>query len=257
MGDPIVSNDFVDLGTITSRSEATGYADDNVENYWHLKRRFRADDLAKNNWLLKFNFGSAETAVAVVLYDVNFDEVQVEGHGSDNWGTPDYDSGVIEVSQNIFTGRYQVFIPLTSFNYQWMRIFIPNSAGAVGDYTTKWEVGAVVVLDSYENIEKSEYTRTALASYEDKELPHGGFERISLGDELRWEGEIEIPRRTEEDEDQYWTFNLFDMSKPMIFYENRSDTQNVYLCLRDDAYEGTLEYNGIAIGSRIRMKELI
>lgn len=255
MGDPIVSTDFIDLGTITSRSE--DYADDNVKNYWHLKRRFRASDTTKNNWLLKFNFGSTQSAVAVVLYDVNFDKVQIEGHGSDAWGTPDYDSGVIEVSQNIFTGRYQVYIPLTSFNYQWMRIFIPSTAAAVGDYTTKWEVGAVVVLDSVDTIEKYGYIRTAVQEFEDKPLPHGGFERISLGDELRWEGTIEIPRKVEDDETQYWTFNRYDISTPMIFYENRGSTQNAYLCIRDDAYEGTMEYNGVVIGNLIHMKELI
>lgn len=255
MGDPIVSADFVDLGTITSRSE--DYADDNVENYWHLKRRFRASDLTKNDWLLKFNFGSAQSVVAVVLCDVNFDEVQIQGHGSDTWGTPGYDGDIVEISQNSLTGRYQAFIPLTGFNYQWMRIFIPTTAVAVGDYTTKWEVGAVVVLDSYETIEKYEYIRTAIQEYEDKPLLHGGFERISLGDEPRWEGTIEIPRRAESDEEQYWTFNLFDITTPMIFYENRGDTQNVYLCLRDDAYEGTLEYNGVVIGNLIHMKELI
>jgi len=255
MGDPIVSADFVDLGTITSRSE--DYADDNVENYWHLKRRFRASDFTKNDWLLKFDFGAAKSVVAVVLYDVNFDEVQIQGHGSDAWGAPSYDGDVVEISQNSLTGRYQVFIPLTGFNYQWMRIFIPNSASAVSDYTTKLEVGAVVVLDSYATIEKYEYIRKAVKMYEDKPLPHGGFERVSLGDELRWEGTIEIPRRAESDEGQYWTFNLFDISTPMIFYENRGDTQNVYLCLRDDAYEGTLEHHGVIVGNTIRMKELI
>ena len=257
MGDPIVSADFIDLGTITSRSENANYPDDNVENYWHLKRRFRASDVTKNDWLLKFNFGAAKSVVGVVLYDVNFDEVQIQGHGTDVWTAPSYDGDVIEISQNIFTGRYQVFIPISGFNLQWMRIYIPGTASAVSDYVANWEVGAVVVLDSYETIEKYGYVRTAKQAYEDKPLSHGGFERISLGDELRWEGTIEIPRRAEDDETQYWTFNRFDVSVPMIFYENRSSTQNVYLCIRDDAYEGTLEYNGVVIGNSIRMKELV
>lgn len=257
MGDPIVSADFVGLGTITSRTETAGYADDNVEDYWHLKRRFRANDLTKGDWLLKFNFGSAQSVVAVVLCDVNFDEVKIQGHATDAWDGPSYDSGVITISRNAITRRYNVFISLTSFNYQWMRIFIPASASAVGSYQTKWEVGAVVVLDSQEEIEKFSYKRLGEKAFKDIELPHGGFERISLGDEIGWKGQIEIPRRAEEDEGQYWTFNAFDISKPMIYYENRDDTCNVYLCIRDDAYEGTLEFNGVIVGNIIGMKELI
>ena len=49
MGNFIFSNDFIDLGTITSITETAGYADDNVEEYWHLKRRFRATGAPKSD----------------------------------------------------------------------------------------------------------------------------------------------------------------------------------------------------------------
>ena len=258
MGDPIVSNDFVDLGTITSRSEAAGYTDDNVENYWHLKQRFRANDLTKNDRLLKCNFKAAKSVAAIALFDVNTDKVKFQLHSADAWGAPNHDSGELVVSRSQLTGRYNIiYTPPAVVTKQWMRVFIPSTASAVGSYTTKWEVGAMVVLDSYETIEKYGYSRTAVKAFEDISLPHGGVERISLGDEWRWEGTIDIPQRAEKDEDQYWTFNLFNPSEPMIFYENRGETQNVYLCLRDDAYEGNLVHHGVVTGNSIHMKELI
>lgn len=255
MGDLIVSADFIDLGTITSRTET--FPDDNVGDYRHLKRRFRAGDADTNDWILKFDFGGAKSAVAVVLCDVNYDRLQIQGNAADAWGPPAFDSGAILVYQSKMTRRYNVFIPLTSFNFRWMRIFIPLGASAVGEYVSRWETGAVVLLDSYETIEKYTYTRTTTKAFVDNELPHGGIERISLGDEMRWEGVIEFPPRVESDEDQYWTFNAFDISLPMILYENRGHTQDVYLCVRDDMYEGRMDYDFLTTGSSIRLKELI
>jgi len=141
---------------------------------------------------------------------------------------PDHDSGELVVSQSKRTGRYNIiYIPSAVVTKQWMRVFIPNAASAVGSYTTKWEVGAMVALDSYETIEIYGYSQTAVKAFEDISLPHGGTERVSLGDMWCWKGTVDIPQRAEGDEDQYWTFNLFDPSEPMIFYENRGETQNV------------------------------
>ena len=257
MADSIITNDFIDLGTITSRTEVAAYPDDNIEEYWHLKRRFRANDLTKTDWLLKFDFGAAKTVEGVFLNDVNFDEVQIQGRADDAWGASTYDSGVIDVELDERVNRYKVFIPITGFNLQWMRIYIPATATAVGSYQTKWEVGSVVVLDTVPTVSKNAMLRTSTKPFQDISLPSGGFERVSLGDNIRWEGEITIEQRAEVDEAEYWAINLLDSAEPLIFYENADDTSKVYLCLRDTDYAGTRLYNGLVRGNTIKLKELV
>lgn len=257
MANSIITDDFIDLGTISSRSEVAAYPDDNVEEYWHLKRRFRANDTTKNDWLLKFNFGAAKTVEGVFLNDVNFDKVKIQGHSADAWGAPGYNGDVVDVSLDERVNRYKIFIPITGFNLQWMRIFLPSNANAVGSYTTKWEVGSVVVLDSVPTISKNTMVRTSAKPFRDIPLPHGGFERVGLGNNVRWECEISIEHRAETDEDQYWAVNILDSAIPLIFYENAGETDKAYLCLRDTDYAGTRLYNGLVRGNTIRLKELV
>lgn len=257
MANSIITDDFIDLGTITSRTEVAAYPDDNVEEYWHLKRRFRANDVTKNDWLLKFDFGAAKTVAGVFLNDVNFDEVQIQGHATDAWGAPTYNEPLVEISLDERVNRYKVFIPITGFNLRWMRIFIPTSATAVGSYKTKWEVGSVVVLDTVPTISKNAMMRTSSKAFRDIPLPHGGFERIELGSNLRWECDITIEQRAEVDEAEYWAINVLDSAEPLIFYENAGDTDKAYLCLRDTDYAGTRLYDGLVRGNTIRLKELV
>ncbi len=253
----IISNDFISLGTITSRTEDASYPDGNVEDYWHLKRRFRAGDVNTNDWLLKFDFLAAKAVVAVVLNDVNFDEVRIQGDNEVNFNAPiQYDSGIIDIALDEMVNRHKVYIPLTGFDYQWMRIFIPASATAVGSYTTKWEVGSVVPLDTITEITKNTYSRTSVKAYEDIELASGGRERVGLGI-IGWEGTLGFDMRKESNEASLWALNNMDVSKPLIMYENDGDTSRAHLCLRDDAYEGNLVYHGVASGNTIKFRELI
>lgn len=265
MGDIIISNDFVDLGTITSISETAGYDDDNVEDYWHLKRRYRATGMPKSDtdFLLKFDFGSAQSVVAVVLNDVNFDTTRIRAHTADlgnNWAASDFDSGSDQtVSEDERVGRYKIYIPAV-FSKRWMVVQVPAGAGSeVGrdPAVSKWEVGSVVVLDSVSTFAKNAYSRSAVKPFEDIKLKSGGYERIGLGSNLGWEGVVTIDTRAESDESELWALNALDNSKPLIFYENRDETDKVYLCLRDDAYKGNLVHQGLVTGNTMKFKELV
>lgn len=261
MGDIIVSNDFIDLGTITSKSETAGYVDDNVKEYWHLKRRFRAGGAPKSDidFLLKFDFGQAESAVAVVLNDVNFDTTRIRMHTADlgvNWAAADIDSGDTTVSLDERVNRYKIYIPIVG-GKRWMIVQVPAAATAVGPYQTKWEIGSVVVLDSVATFAKNAYSRSADKPYTDIKLSSGGFERVSLGGNLGWEGVVTVDTRAETDESELWALNILNNSLPLIFYENRTEDDKVYLCLKDDAYEGNLVHQGLITGNTMKFKELI
>jgi len=259
-----MSDDFVDLGIITSKSQDVNYPDDNVEDYWHLKRRFRAQNINVNDWLLEFELEEyGEPIVGIFLNDVNFDKVQIQGTDTDDpgdpgWGNPEYPGSVIDVSQDERVDRYKVYIPLVGFDYNILRIFIPATASVVpDDYAGAWEIGSVVLLGSTFSVPKNAYTRKSSKVYQDLVLPHGGFERVALGDELSWEGSFSIDLRAESDESDYWPINLLESDQPLIFYENAEDTSKAYLCLRDTDFEANLLYRGAFRGNTIKLKELI
>ncbi len=265
MGDSIITASFVDLGTITSITETAPYVDDNVEEYWHLKRRYRATGIPKDDasFLLRFDFGAATSVVGVVLNDVNFTRTRIRAHAGDlniNWVGSTFDSGedhIISIDERV--NRYKIFIPAV-FNLQWMVIQVPASAGASiidGDYVAKWEVGSVVVLSAVPTISKNAVARTSVKEFEELPLPPGGFERVSRGSDLRAEIEVSIDQRAEDDEAQYWNINKLDVAEPLIYYENDGETDKVYLCARDENYQGTRLYDGLITGNTIRLKELI
>jgi len=256
----MASSDFLDLGTISSRTEDASFPDDNVGDYWHLKRRFRANDANVNDWILRFDLLAAKTIEAVVLDDVNFDEVQLDF--GDVAGGADDSSGVLTVSLDPVVNRYKViYIPAVVITRQHVEVHIPNTATAVGSYTTKWEVGRVGIMDSVTTINKKTYSRTSEKAYKDIEFPSESGERVDLG-EQRWMGTVGFGNVKETvgtgvfDETNMWLLNNMKQSDPLIFYENDADTAMVYFCTRDEGYEGTLIHRGIAQGNMVRFKEL-
>jgi hypothetical protein len=261
MGKIIFSNDFLDLGTITSRTEDASYPDDNIEDYWHLGRRFRADDLITNNWLLRCDFGAATVVEAVVLNFVNFEDVIIQGDDTGTFATPDYTSATISISLDERVNRHKIYIPLTGFNWRHLEVFIPNGTAATGDfYQTKWQVGSVVALHSVTEFTRNMswgYTRKSQRAFRELLFLHGGFEVVNLGEYSQWVGKASFGSREMGDEDDLWELNRITSGSPMIFYENDGDDSKTYLCAKTTDYEGTLIFNDVITGSSMEFRELI
>ena len=233
----IFSADILTPASATARSVNASYPAANVNDLWHLKRRLRAQDAITDDWLLKFDLGESKDVAGVLLADVNFDAVQIQASGSDSWSSPAYDSGEISVSQNPFTGRYQVYIPV-SFTQQWIRLYIPASASAVGDYMSAWEVGSVAILGSVNELAKGarELTRGASDQVETVKLPSGAHEAVQVGDSLRWQGEFSWTPRRVENESGLLQLNRALRGQPFVYYRNGGDTWDAYICRRDGSY---------------------
>lgn len=264
----IVSGDFIAVGNteITARAEVSAYPKVNIMDNWHLKRRFRADDLVKSdsNPILRLDLGSAQTVAGVMLNDVNFDKTRIRGHATDlgtNWAASTYDSGSDHaVTLDSIVNRYKIYIPLTAFNYRWLAIMTPAAAGAVGSYTTKWEIGTLIILDSAPELSVNMaygYEVSASKASQENEMPSGGLEKIALSDNLRWTGKAVFENRSQSDESEMWTLNRIDNASPVVFYENGGDDEKCYLAVRDDDYRSTLVNYGIVKGNGIQFKELV
>lgn len=262
MGNIILSNSFVDVSNanITARSEASGYPKLNTMDRIHALRPFRADDVTTDDYLLKFNFGAAQSLDAILINHVNFDEVAIQGNATDSWTSPSYDGSDLDISQNKWTGRYQIYIPLTSFNYQYLRIYIPPTASAVGDYTTKWQVGTVCFLSSITTLTKNMsygYKRSADIAGDTINLPYGGQELVEKGDDYKFSCSLVFDRRRESEESELLTVNRMNRNRPIVFYENRGETQDAWLMKRDTAYSGTISSYNVVTGTAMRFTEQI
>lgn len=257
----IYSKNIVEVAdaAITPRSETTGYSDENVMNFWNLKQRFRANDANTNDYLMKFDFSAAQTLAAIFLNDVNFDKVIIQGHATDSWASPSFASGTITVSQNPVTGRYQVYIPLTAFNYRWMRIFIPTGTAGAGSYTTKWEIGTVCPLSAVTELSMnmSGFTGWPSLASTINTKANGGPDVYEGSTDLQWNANVIFGNRSNSYETELWTMNRIRPSEPMVFYENSGNTSRAYLCHKSEFMQGSISGPNGFIGGTMRLVELM
>ena len=255
MGNVIFSNNFVTVAdaAITARSQAAGYAKINVMDRWNPKRRFRANDKTTNDFLINIDGGATQTLAGIFLNKVNFSKVRIQGHATDDWGSPTYPGTDLTVTPNKTTGYGHVYIPLTGFDYQWKRIFIPTGATGIGPYTTKWEIGTLCMLSAVTELAHNiSYGSGQTGTHFYKRAVN---ERIKTGEDIRWEGSLVFGNRPTDHEAELWTLNRMDMSLPFVYYENLGDTSEAYLCVRDDSIEiKRFTYGGIS-GNTIKIKE--
>lgn len=268
MGNIIFSTDIITAAdaAITPRSESSGYSDENIMDHWHLKRRFRAADLTKSdtNPLLRIDMSAAKTVVAVVLEDCNFDKTRIKGHASDlttNWAGASFGGTEVTVSAHPATGRYNIYIPLTGFNYRWLAVMTPAAASAVGSYVTYWEVGRVVILDSVIELTSNMdygFSQRVMQQYADIKLPTGSPERIDLsGGVKQWMCRVVFGRRTAAEVSELFSVGGLDMSYPMVFYLNRGTSSEVAVCVKDGHVGATWRAYNIYEGADLDLVELV
>ena len=265
----IITNDIINIADakISVISTAAGYAKANVMNHTRLKRRWRMNtaDKSDTDAVMVFNMDAAKTVAAIVLDDVNFDECIIVGHASDlsgesdGWTGASFSSGAITISKDGKTNRYKAYIPLVAFNLQYIAIIVPTAAAAVGSYTTKWEIGRVVILDSATELTRNMdygYQRGAEQKFKDLELEYGSVERIVTGI-LRWSADLPFGIRRMSEETELDTMNAYDMDDVLVFYENAGDTSAVYVVHKDTNYRGTWTAPDGVRGNTIRLTEYI
>ena len=241
MANVIITNSFVTMtnSMLTARSENASYPKVNCLKQLRLMDVFRAADVTATDYLQVINFGAAQSVEGIALLNVNFDHVQIQGHASDAWGAPSYAGSSLAVSQNPYTGRYNIFIPLTAWNYQYMRLYIPAGTVEVGTSNSEWQIGTMVVMSS----------ATALATNMSYGVSQGadevteeiGGDIASISNVMGWEGTVSFDSRSKADyQAAILALGRMSKSQPVLFYYNDGDTSEVYLCYRQDAYRLTL-----------------
>lgn len=244
MGNLILTDSFLSLtnSMITARSEASGYPKISTQIHTVLDYRFMADDNNANDYLLKIDYGSAATIEAIALFDCNFDTVKIQGNASDAWGAPSYDGDDLTISPNPWTGRYNIFIPLTSFGYQYSRIFIPTGTTEVGTSLSKWRVSSVVYLTTATALTKNMsygYEETAQKFASIIQYPGGRSDALDLSNLIKWSGSVVFGKRNIADKSELQALNRLSFGSPVVVYLNDDDTSEVYLARRVGNLSGT------------------
>lgn len=259
----IYSQDFITVAdaAISARSSTAGYDKIDIMDYWHLKARHRAADLTKSDVspLFKIDMGAAKTVSSVLLLDVNYDVTRIFGHASSlasDWSTASYDSADVSVSQNPWTGRYNAYIPLTSFNYRWLAVGTPAAASTVGSYQTYWETGLVCILDSVTELSMDYAMMRQSTEQLFENVGRSG--RVSLNDVPGWVGEVSFGERRRSLETELRTLGRADLATPIMFYLNDSDTSEAYVCLLDQGYSSEwFGYDAVRGGQSMKFREIV
>jgi len=199
MANMIITNSFVSLtnSMLTARSENASYPKVNSLKQLRLMDVFRGADVTATDYLLKLNYGAAQSVAAVALLNCNFDHAQIQGHASDTWGAPTSAGSSLAVSQNPYTGRYNIFIPLTAWNYQYMRIYIPAGSVEVGTSNSEWQIGTLVVMSSATPLATN--ISYGLSQFADEITEDVGGDKASVDDTMEWEGTMAFDLRCKTD----------------------------------------------------------
>lgn len=250
----IFSNDFIDY-TPTARSADSDYPVTDIDEKWSLTRTFKAADATANDWLIKLDMTSAQTVASILLNHVNFTSVTIQGNATDSWGAPSFTT-TISISKDPIVQRYKAFIPLTAFNYRYLRIFIPTGQTPTDD--TVWYVGGLVALDSYTELSRnaSMFDRTAEIPNETVEIGGNVKDSVDTAAMLGLECSLGFSKRKQTDESELWTLNALSNSTPMVLYENLSDTSQAWLVRKEGGYKGTLLAGLITSGNTIDFEEI-
>jgi hypothetical protein len=257
MANVIITNSFVTLtnSMLTARSENASYPKVNCLKQLRLMDVFRAADVIADDYLLKINFGSAQSVAAVALLNVNFSHAQIQGHASDVWTAPSYAGSSHAVSQNKYTGRYNVFVPLVDFNYQYMRIYIPAGTTEVGTSQNQWQIGTMVIMSSASPLAQN--IAYGFSQSADEVTEEIGGDVASISPVPEWEGTISFGnRRKSEGETMILTLNRMQRSKTVIFYVNDGDSSEVYLCYRESNFKISRPFYSTISSDSITYREI-
>jgi hypothetical protein len=181
--------------TLTSSSQDSTFVRDNLKTPQRPFYPWKAT-VATDSWVV-CDFGSATSIDLVGLIHANFATVRIQGHATDSWGSPSYNSGDMTITKNPWNGRYQLVNIPSGFNYRYLRIFIPTQTPVDG--ASVFSLGG---LWAGARVSVGEHFRwgsqiTTMHPRQDVSPPHGGWSsRLKLGEPFV-RMDVTIPAQTD------------------------------------------------------------
>lgn len=263
----IYSTDIVTLADVTlgnySTTELVGYEHENLLELDNLCRHWRCADL--DAWSgVYFAFSAPVALAAIAILDANFTKVKIYGSADTSvWSDPtDYYSQVKTISQNPYTGRYNIYIDISAgfTSYQYLLFNVDTTATAVGPYTTTWKAGSVVMCYSVEELTtgKAGMSPSATQARATYYLNNGRPRVVKKGSLWRYEDVINFPTGADADREEVLDlFTADDLNPGMLLYYNNGDTSQVYFGTKDASYQTEYVYDGIYTPGSFKFIEYI
>jgi len=145
---------FTDVLTYTVdsfSSENSQFPASNVLTYEN-QFDFWKTTVTTDSWII-VDLGSAKVIDSVVLVNTNAPVYRIEGDTTNSFASPPFNSGAINVKQDLITRRFSSIKnpqDFASFNLQFIRIFIPS--GTPLDGASEFSLGGLVITDQAENL---------------------------------------------------------------------------------------------------------
>lgn len=213
---------FVDY-TPSMTNENASYPAINVKEYYNGKVHARATTTSSTFTL---NFGSSKSLIAVLLVDINFTSVTINGVA-------------LTATKNPVTGRYYIMRVLT-FTGSSLSIVIPTQTPTDGAAYVR--VGTIACLASKTELTVNPdygYTYSApKAKPKINEFTTGDREKIKRGNRKIFRCSFAFKTTISEQRAELLNLDtLIDETDLFVFYENRGDTSMAFLCQRDNSIE--------------------
>ena len=232
MGNMIIKSGFVEPTVETPSEIDSNYPWSNTSVYARLM--WQARSITANEWTIVCDFGAATVIGAVMLNDVNFTSVTIQGNDTDSWGGSPSLSQAFTVSEDAEATRYKIFCLLTSFNYRYLRIKVPAQSRTDG--LAAFRISSRIFLASATALSQNPGSYSYYGVYPDpivNEFFSGGKEIVDQGNNKI----IHVGMGYTGLEAQYVSeisaINKFKPTDNLVFFENLGDTTKCVLCRKD------------------------
>jgi hypothetical protein len=214
---------FVDY-TPTMTNGNASYPPANVKEYYNCKVHARS--AAATSTVYTISFGSSKSLIAVLMIDINFTSVTINGVS-------------LTATKNPANNRYHIMNVLT-FTGSTLTITIPTQTATDG--AAYFRVGTIVCLASKTELTVNPdygYVYSApKAKPKISEFTTGDREKIKRGNRKIFRCSFAFKTTISEQKAELQTLDaLIDETDLFVFYENRGDTSMAFLCQKDTSLE--------------------
>jgi len=240
---------------LTPSSSDSNYPIANTLNYRNLLRHWRSATANEVN--IVGTWGSQRMLTAIMLNDVNFSSVTIQGNNTDVWTSPAF-SQTFTVSIDTRVNRRKIYCVLTNFTYTFFRILIPaQTPDELGVFRVSSIVPVITQLTLTQNPDWGYIWGINTPDARVLTFPSGTSERNSRGNIQRLSVSMNFDPFEKTYESEIYTISKIDKSEPFTFFENLNDTSKCYIVYRNTDIEVSWKHNNTISISRIDLQEAV
>lgn len=147
MGESIIGRNLIDYEIENVSSQNANWPASNLLIF-EKRIRYWKSTVITDTYIV-IDMLAAKQLTAVALIDVNFASCKIQGNASDSWGAPSFDSNTLTIYKEKLTGLYRlIYTNLASFNYRYLRVFIPGQTPT--DNASAFRMGVLAVTEDAE-----------------------------------------------------------------------------------------------------------